>query len=103
MTTIGPERWQKLVSDEGYSVVATDEFPSLGVVVRTCWLGHDRENREPPRIFVTKAIGAPDGAEIASATERSALVVHAAMCARYRDQLLLIEDGGAPLLSQGVL
>lgn len=102
-TPIGPERWQKLVSDPDYSDVATDRFPPLGVIVKTRWLGHDRQNNQPPRIFATHARGDSDVAEVTTATEDEALAAHELMCQRYREQMALLEDGGAGLLSAGVL
>lgn len=100
---IGPEQWQRLVSDPNYSSVAVDNFPEHSVIVRTRWLGHDPEDHEPPRIFVTKAVGDPDVPEVSTETEAEALAVHESMCARYRERTELIADGGAPLLSDGML
>lgn len=100
---ITPKRWQQLVSEDGYSDVAITRFPSLLVVVKTRWLGHDSLANLPPKIFCTRALGDPDVAEINTTTEEEALAIHGALCARYRDQMVLMEDGGAPLLTRGVL
>lgn len=100
---ITPERWQQLVSEDGYSEVAITRFPPLLVVVKTRWLGHDSLDSLPPQIFCTRALGDPDVSEINTRTEEEALAVHEALCARYRDQIALMEDGGAPLLTRGVL
>lgn len=102
-TVIGPERWQALVSEEGYADVAVDKFPALGVTVRTRWLGHDREDNSPPKMFITKAMGGRGVPEIASASEEEALAIHNSTCQRYREQSALLADGGAGLLTEGVL
>lgn len=100
---IAPERWQALVSEEGYSDIATSKFPALGVTVRSRWLGHDREDNSPPKIFITKAMGGRGVPEIASASEEEALAIHESTCQRYREQSALLADGGAGLLTEGVL
>ena len=100
---VSPERWEQLTREDGYSMLAVDQFLDRSVIVRTRWLGHDREDNVPPRIFATQALGDSNVAEVATATELEALNVHAALCTRYRDQSSLILDGGAPLLSDGVL
>lgn len=100
---ISAEKWSRLVSDTDYSEVATDKFAELSIVVRTRWFGHDREDNSPPRIFTTKAMGDSTVSEINSATELEALAAHESLCARYREQVALLQDGGAPLLTDGVL
>lgn len=100
---IGPEEWERLTRLDGYSLVAVDEFPECSVIVRTRWLGHDRDNHVPPRIFLTQAIGDPEVYEVSTATEAEALRVHEPLCARYRERTDLIADGGAPLLGDGTL
>ncbi|MDQ0768209.1 hypothetical protein QF031_000958 [Pseudarthrobacter defluvii] len=100
---IGAERWQQLVSEPNYSDVARDRFPMLGVVVKTRWIGHDRDDLIPERIFLTTARGDSGVADIATATEAEALTIHGGLCARYREQEALLGSGGSPLLTDGVL
>lgn len=100
---ITPEQWLRLVAEPDYSAIATDTIRDRGFVIRTRWIGHDREDYLPPRIFLTGCMGDPDVTEVTTATELEALKVHAAMCAKYRHQSELIEEGGAPLLNDGVL
>lgn len=100
---ISPEQWQRLVSDPSYSSVAVDDFPEQSVIVRTRWLGHDPEDHETPRIFVTKAVGDPDVPEVSTETEAESVAVHDSMVARYRERSKLIAGGGAPLLNDGML
>lgn len=99
---IGPEEWERLTREDGYSVLAAELFTASSVLVRTRWLGHDRENNSPPCIFHTKALG-DDVPEVFTATEGEAIAIHEALCARYTDQKELLDSGGARLLSEGVL
>lgn len=86
-----------------YSHIATDVFTTKRDSVQTRWKGHDEEQTIPPRIFLSRTDGDPDVPEVTSATEEEALRIHASICDRYRDQDRLVDAGGAPLLSRGVL
>lgn len=102
-TNIPPERWQQLASQDGYSDVAVTRFPLLFVVLKTRWLGHDHLDSEPPKIFSTRVLNDPEVCEITTATEEEAMAVHESLCARYRAQVDLLKEGGARILTNGVL
>lgn len=97
-----PERWARLVARTRYSEVATTGYASLGVTVRTSWLGHDPLDNVPPRIFVTRVDGEAVP-EVTTATLNDARNAHAMICARYTQQMIVLGQGGSRALKEGIL
>lgn len=98
-----PERWASLVESTTYSEIATTDYPSLGVTVRTTWLGHDPKDHTPPRIFATRSSGEDYIPEGTTASLNDARHEHALTCARYTEQTIVLGQGGSNALREGTL
>lgn len=100
---ISSERWARLVDSDSYGEVASTSFPSLGVDVRTIWLGHDPADGSPPVIFLTRVAGDPEMPQVTSVSLTDSRKAHADVCARYNAQMILLAQGGSPRLKEGTL
>lgn len=100
---LGPERWALLVDSESYSLIATSNYPSLGVMVEISWIGHDPMEHDPPRTFVTRVVSDAEASEVRTPTLHDARNAHAMFCARYTEQVILLRQGGSAAQREGAL